>query len=103
MYHTKRIGQPWLLLTLLTRSLCQLVSFYSPFSSFIYENFNFISEKSCYGEFRDPTFRNIQKRITCQAKYLVTTGFGKDLLRGQVKTLLQKVEEVLFYRFDMNM
>ncbi|KAK4708665.1 hypothetical protein R3W88_029590 [Solanum pinnatisectum] len=76
MYHEKLIGKPWLLLTLLTRSLCQL----------------------------RPHLQKYPKKITCRAKYLVTPGSCEDLLRGQVKTLLQMVEEdVLFFHFDVNM
>lgn len=44
MYHAKLIGQPWLLLTLLKRFFCQLVSFYSPFQ-FLLLNFKLILEK----------------------------------------------------------
>ncbi|KAK4738147.1 hypothetical protein R3W88_001844 [Solanum pinnatisectum] len=46
MYHAKLIGQPWLLLTLLTTSLCQLKSYFIFFSERIEESEKKILMKS---------------------------------------------------------
>lgn len=45
------------------------------------------------GNLGTPSSEMSKKRTMSQAKYLSTPGSGEDLLRGQVKTLLQKVEE----------
>ncbi|KAG5623328.1 hypothetical protein H5410_008546 [Solanum commersonii] len=45
------------------------------------------------GNLGTPSSEMYKKRTTGLAKYLSTPGSGEDLLRGQVKTLLQKVEE----------
>ncbi|KAH0708955.1 hypothetical protein KY290_010498 [Solanum tuberosum] len=56
------------------------------------------------GNLKTPSSEMSKKRITSQDKYLVTSGSDEDLLRGQVQTLFQKVEEeVLFCHFDVNM
>jgi len=55
------------------------------------------------GNLGTPSSDMSKKRTIGLAKYLSTPGSGEDLLRGQVKTLLQKVEEdVLCCRFDVN-
>ncbi|KAL3345947.1 hypothetical protein AABB24_024743 [Solanum stoloniferum] len=45
------------------------------------------------GNLGTPSSEMSKKRTTGLDKYLSTPGSGEDLLRGQVKTLLQKVEE----------
>ncbi|KAL2527889.1 Chalcone-flavanone isomerase family protein [Forsythia ovata] len=45
------------------------------------------------GSLKTPSSTMSKKRINCQAKITRTPGSGEALLRGQVKSLLQKVEE----------
>ncbi|XP_016480419.1 uncharacterized protein LOC107801587 [Nicotiana tabacum] len=53
------------------------------------------------GNLETPSSEMSKKRTNGQAKYCITPGSGEALLRGQVKTLLQKVEEAVLSKISL--
>ncbi|KAG5579565.1 hypothetical protein H5410_050192 [Solanum commersonii] len=117
MYHAKLIGQPWLLLTLLTRSLCQLkIEEFEKKTLLKSRNKNrkqspFIDITNdspivglAMGNLETPSSEISKKGLLVKLNTWLLLNLARILLRGQVKTLLQKVEEdVLYCRFDVSM